>query len=157
MPDGKRILFGGESAGRLRSYILDINGGNLRPSLLLRKAWLRRWFRQIAGWDPDLGIKLYSITGGEARSIPGLDPGFAPAQWSADGSALYVYRNGEMPLQVYRVNLATGKQQMVREITPADRTGVVFVGPIAMSLDASRYVYSYYHNLSVLYIISGLK
>src|SRR5438105_1229158 len=53
MPDGKRILFGGESAGRLRSYILDINGGNLRPSLLLRKAWLRRWFRQIAGWDPD--------------------------------------------------------------------------------------------------------
>jgi Tol biopolymer transport system component len=31
MPDGKRILFGGESAGRLRTYILDINGGNLRP------------------------------------------------------------------------------------------------------------------------------
>jgi hypothetical protein len=62
-----------------------------------------------------------------------------------------------MPLQVYRVNLATGKQQMVREITPAGRTGVVSVGPIAMSLDASRCVFSYYHNLSVLYIISGLK
>jgi len=159
MPDGKRILFGGESAGRLRSYILDINGGNLRPVTpegVVAKV-VSPDGKYVAGWDPDLGIKLYSITGGEARSIPGLDPGFAPAQWSADGSALYVYRNGEMPLQVYRVNLGTGKQQMVREITPADSTGVVSVGPIAMSLDASRYVYSYYHNLSVLYIISGLK
>jgi hypothetical protein len=34
---------------------------------------------------------------------------------------------------------------------------VVSISPITMSHDASRFAYSYYQNLSVLYIVTGLR
>jgi hypothetical protein len=69
---------------------------------------------------------------------------------------LYVFHKGEVPLHIYKVNIHTGQRQFVRDLAPADGSGVVGVGPVAMSRDASRYVYSYYRVFSTLYIIAGL-
>ena len=54
--------------------------------------------------------------GGPARPL-GLPTGFHPVQWSQDGSALYGYRSGELPSKIYKVEIATGKETVVQELT----------------------------------------
>lgn len=162
MPDGGRIIFSGSEVGHLaRTYVLDISGGTPRaitPEGVIATVSSPDG-KFVAGLDSRSRIGLYPVDGGEPRSVPGLeDAGFTPAQWSEDGSALYVYRPGEIPLRLYRVDIANGRQKLMREIGPArGRSGVVSIGPIAITRDASQCVYSYYHALSVLYVISGLK
>jgi hypothetical protein len=90
------------------------------------------------------------------RHIPDLDPGYVLAHWSADSKALYVYRTGELPLKIQRLDIATGKTKPVRELVPADQGGVVSIAPVVTNMDASEFAYTYYQTLSVLYVVSGL-
>jgi hypothetical protein len=101
--------------------------------------------------------KVFPVDGGSPRPIPGIDSSYALAQWSADGTALYFYRPGEVPMTVERVDIATGKMTHARELVPADRAGVVSIAPVVSNVDASEFAYSSYQTLSVLYVISGLN
>ena len=78
-------------------------------------------------------------------------------QWSADGKSLYIYRPGEFPAKVNRLDLATGKRTPWRSLAPADPAGVSQIGPIIMTPDASSYIYGYHRTLSDLYLVVGLK
>jgi hypothetical protein len=78
-------------------------------------------------------------------------------QWSRDGSLIYGYRPGEFPSQVYQVEIATGKQILLKELKPTVPAGVVMVAPVVVSRDGTRFAYSYNQTLSVLYIVSGLR
>ena len=91
-----------------------------------------------------------------AHSIPGLDPDFVPEQWSEDNQSVYGYVRGKVPTPVYKINLTTGVKTLVEEVQPETTTGVVKISPVVVSRDGSRFVYSYYQVLSVLYVISGL-
>ena len=70
---------------------------------------------------------------------------------------MYVYRTGDVPVKIQRLDIATGKMKLVRELVPADRGGVVSIGPVITNVNASEFAYSYYQTLSVLYIISGVN
>lgn len=89
--------------------------------------------------------------------IPNLEPGFIPIQWAQDESSIYGYRQSELPTNVYEVNVVTGKQTLVQALQPESTTGVVAMAPVVASRDGSRFAYSYYQFLSVLYVISGLR
>ena len=91
------------------------------------------------------------------RPVPNVESGYELAQWSADSKALYVYRSGDVPLKIQRLDVATGKMKLARELFPADLGGVVSIGPVITNLDASEFAYSYFQTLSVLYIISGVN
>jgi Tol biopolymer transport system component len=160
MPDGKRIIFAGNAPGHLtRTYSLDVSGGTPQP--LTPEGVIARVVSPdgsfVAGLDGNMHLVLYPVRGGQPRPIPGPQIGFTPVQWSQDGVALFGYREGQMPTPIYRLDLTTGKQKQVAELGPRTRAGVVSIGPIAMSRDATHCVYSYYQALSVLYVISGLK
>jgi hypothetical protein len=58
---------------------------------------------------------------------------------------------------VYKVNLVTGKKTLIRELQPTTTTGVVYIAPVVVARDGSRFAYSYYQVSSVLYLISGLR
>jgi hypothetical protein len=77
-------------------------------------------------------------------------------QWADDGKALFCYRSGEFPSQVYRVEIATGKAQVIKELKPGVTAGVVMLAPIVVSRDGKYFAYSYNQTLSALYLISGL-
>ena len=81
---------------------------------------------------------------------------FNPVQWSEDGASLYGYHWGEFPSKVYQLDIASGKERMVRELKPGVPAGVVLVAPIVVSRDAKYMAYTYNQTLSVLYLISGL-
>ncbi len=112
---------------------------------------------QVAGIGADGKAYLYSLTGGETKSVPGLLPSEQPIEWSADGKSLYVYRPGEFPAKVSQLDLATGKRTLWRSLAPADPAGVSQIGPIVMTPDGTSYIYGYHRTLSDLYLVEGLK
>jgi eukaryotic-like serine/threonine-protein kinase len=161
MPDGQHIIVNGNETGRpVRGYLVDLLGGKPRPvtpegisSLLISTDG-----RYVTANGPESSVVLCSVdTGKMIETIPGLEPGDTPVQWSQDSSALYVYRYGEVPARIFRLDIHTGKRTFVRELQSREHAGVISIAPITMSRDASRFAYSYFQSLSTLYVISGLR
>jgi eukaryotic-like serine/threonine-protein kinase len=158
-PDGKRIVVIGNEPGHgPRTYIQNLDGG--KPTPITPEGMLARLVspdgRYVAGIGSDKKLFVFPVAGGTPREVPDLQTGHILIQWSQDSKSLYVYHGGELPAKIYKIDIATGKREFVRAITPSEHAGVVSVAPIVLSTDASRAVYSYYQRLSVLYNITGL-
>jgi Tol biopolymer transport system component len=159
-PDGKKILFTASELGRgLRLYERDFSGG--KPRALTPEGY--RGFRVISpdgAWavvtGPDLKTYLYPLAGGEPTVVPGLDVNDRIAGFASDARSAYFYRQGEIPTNVYRVDLTTGHRQLWRALTPADPGGVSDVSPLPTP-SGDSYVYAYSRTLSDLYLGEGLK
>jgi Tol biopolymer transport system component len=161
-PDGKRIVFSGTEEGHgVRLYIQSLDGGAARaitPEGANATAFaISPDGKLIAGVGPDDQGYLYPVAGGEARRIPGFAQGEEPITWSADGRSLYVYRPGELPASVYRVDVSSGAKNLWKQLLPSDPAGVEHIGPILLTPDASTCVYGYHRTLADLYLVEGLK
>ena len=160
LPNGEQIIINGNEPGRpVRGFLVGLAGGKPRPvtpegiaALLVSPDG-----RFVVAQRTGAGLVVCSVDNGSITEIPGMEVTDSPAQWSADSRALYVYHFGEMPARIYRLDLATGKRTVVRELQTAEQAGVVSIGPITMSPDATRFAYSYYQNLSALYVVTGLQ
>jgi len=161
LPDGERIVFNGNEPGRPgRTFVVDLAGSKPRPLTPegVYAALPSPDGKYLAGVNTaDQKQMLYPVDGGVPREIPGIDGSYVLARWSADGRGLYVYRVGEVPMRIERLDISSGKKTFVRELIPADRAGVVTIAPVVTNADASEFAYSYYQTLSVLYVISGLE
>jgi Tol biopolymer transport system component len=160
LPDGKRIVVNANQPGRPgRTYVVDLAGGKPEPVTPegVYAALPSPDGNYVVGTDANNQLALFPLGGGPERPIPNVDPAYLLAQWSSDSKAVYVYRQGEMPLKIERLDVATGKMQPVRELVPTDLGGVVSIGPVVTDVNASEFAYSYYQTLSVLYVISGLN
>jgi eukaryotic-like serine/threonine-protein kinase len=161
MPNGKELVINGNQPGRAgRAFLINISGGKLRPVTPEgeRAGIASPDGKYLAGYGTNDRITLFPTDGGAARPVPTPVSGsYIPAQWSADGKALYMYRVASAPLQVYRVELSSGKLTPIRTLTPRDRAGVIMVTPVVTDPQATEFAYSYYQILSVLYVISGLR
>jgi hypothetical protein len=62
-----------------------------------------------------------------------------------------------LPGKIWRYELATGRKELFKEISPADPAGAVLIETILVTLCGRSYVCSYTHNLPDLYIVDGLK
>jgi len=159
LPDGKSIAVNGNEPGRPgRTYTVDLADGTTKPVTPegIYATLPSPDGKFLAGATADYKLELFPLDGGPARPIPNVEAGYVLAQWSADSKALYVYRTGDVPVKIQRLDIATGKMKLVRELVPADRGGVVSIGPVITNVNASEFAYSYYQTLSVLYIISGV-
>jgi Tol biopolymer transport system component len=160
LPDGKRLVVDASEPGRpARSYVVDVAGG--RPRAVTPEGSFAMLpspdGKYLAGATRSRGLVLYPVEGGQSRSVPETNGGDMPIQWSADSRALYVYRQGETPVKLYRLDVTTGKRDLIKELAPDDRGGVVSIGPVVTNSDGSEFAYSYYQMLSVLYVVSGLR
>ena len=160
MPDGKSVLVNGNEVGHGgRTYLVDLSGGKRTPvtpegnyaSIPSPDG------KFVCGGRSSKPTNVYAVDGSWEHEIPGVDPSFAPAGWTADSKGIYAYRPGEVPLHIVRIDVATGKMTPVRDLIPADRGGIVSVEPAVLNTTASAFAYSYYQALSVLYVISGVK
>jgi Tol biopolymer transport system component len=160
LPDGQRIAVIGNEANRpSRTYVVDLHGG--RPRAVTPEGVYATMpspdGRYLCGGDSSARLGLYPVEGGAPRMVQLPEPGLVASQWSADSKALYVYRAGEAPMKVYRMEIDSGKMTLVRELIPADSAGVVTISPVVTNYKGSQFAYSYYQTLSALYVISGLK
>jgi hypothetical protein len=66
-------------------------------------------------------------------------------------------RNRSLPVQVTRVDIATGHREPWKEVAPSDPAGVQSIPSLRFSADGNSYAYSTFHVLSDLYVVDGLK
>jgi eukaryotic-like serine/threonine-protein kinase len=161
-PDGKRFVFSGNEPGRgVRLYSQDVSNG--KPKAISPEGFDAQAFaispdgQTVVGIGPDQKGYLLSSSGGDPRVVNGLEPGDIPINWGQDGRSLYLYRTGEVPAKVYRLELGTAKKTVWKQIAPLDPTGVSTIGPILMTPDGKSYVYGFHRTLGDLYLVEGLK
>ncbi len=160
LPDGRSVIFSSSEPGHeLRTYVLSLQGGSpraLTPEgtlgtlvspdgklLLARDAKGQRWFYPVAGGEPqrlDLDIKPEEFI-----------MGFSP-----DGKSVRV-RTRTIPVEIFNLDMATGRREPWKEITPSDPAGAQMVFRIVFSADGKSYAYSVSRVLSDLYVVDGLK
>lgn len=163
-PDGRRLLFAGREEGRrLRAYVQDIAGGaaqaisseGVRPLRYSHPvspdgAWL-------ALVTDDQRVVIQSVAGGTVRPLEGVAAPEAFMRWSGDGRALYLYRRGEVPSRVYRLDVADQRKELVTELYPADPAGVRSIAVAQTTEDGRMFAYSYSQDVSDLYLVTDLR
>ncbi|HWZ85997.1 MAG TPA: hypothetical protein VN032_07350, partial [Thermoanaerobaculia bacterium] len=104
-------------------------------------------------------IVLLPIGDGPRRFAAGTLADDSPIQWSPDGRWLYVLRKGDpFRNQIYRVELATGRRELWKEIAPDDRVGTYGIRDVALTPDGRGYAYSLGRTASSdLYLVEGLR
>jgi Tol biopolymer transport system component/predicted Ser/Thr protein kinase len=161
-PDAKHFVFAGNEKGHgVRLYVQEVSGGSpkaISPEGVDAAAFAVSPDGQlVAGIGPDQKGYFYSLAAGEPRLIKGLESGDLAMSWTQDGRGLYLYRSGEVPAKVFRLDLATGQKTLWKQIVPVDPTGVSTIGPILMTPDGKSYVYGFHRTLGDLYLVDGLK
>jgi Tol biopolymer transport system component len=158
-PDGQRILFNGRERGRdLRSYVQAIKGGPPRALTPenTRAISVSPDGELAAAIGPGQAISLWPVAGGPPRPVNGSQPGDRPVAWSADGRSLWLFRRGEVPAHVYRLDIASGGRQLWRTLVPPDAAGVYSIIDFRVTPTGHSYFYSYTRLLSQLFLVRGL-
>ena len=152
-PDGKRILLVGDGgpacvkdlpAGKLHTVTPD--GFGCKP--------ISPDGKEVACPGPQGEGLIHAIEGGSSRPIPGYQDGDRLLQWSADGRALFVGRFGEVPMKIFRLDLATGRRELWREFTPESAMAHYY---FAMTPDGKSYAYSSDKTSADLYLVTGVQ
>jgi eukaryotic-like serine/threonine-protein kinase len=160
-PDGKRLLLAGESTGRPgRMWVRDLEAGPPKPITPegVASGKISPDGRLVAASNMMTGEwSLYPADGGgDPRPISGTRRGEEVIGFDDKGQSLNVY-SGDLKLRIERIDLASGKRTFVREVTPADPTGVTRISTLQVTPDGRAYCYSFMRSLSRLYMVDGLR
>jgi hypothetical protein len=159
-PDGEAILFTAKGKdGRKRLYVIDRTGENLRG--LTDTGTPDDWVvspdgTEIALNDAAGGLRLYRLDGGPSRAVEGLAQGDHLLAWSNVGRFLFVSRDG-IPLRIERFDLATGRRELWKTLTPPEVAGAYYIGPVLVARDGRFWAYSVNRTtFSELWQVTGL-
>jgi len=162
LPDNKRYTFIGNEKDRgLRLWVQSVEDDKpnpISPEGIRATQWVPSPDgKVVAAVQSDHKGYLFPVDGGEPRPIPGFPDGYVPVGWTVDGRSLFVYNPGDLPAEVYQLNLVTGQKQLWKRLMPADAAGITDIGPILITPDGKSYVYEYGRTLSDLYLVEGIK
>src|SRR5262249_48756313 len=157
----RHFLVGGVEEGRgERVYLLDIDGGKPRPITPENYRGvgpISTAGKRFLARGPDGKAQICSVDGGTPPPVPGLQVDELPAGWTADDRAHYVQAKGGPGARIDRLDLATGRRELWKEILPSDPTGVIRTSSVLISPDGTFYAYAYSRVLSNLFLVEGLK
>jgi serine/threonine protein kinase len=164
LPDGKSVVFTGvESGHKSRIYVQAIGG--VTPRAISPEG--------VSGSMPTAdgkfifgfsdAVALYPVDGqGSPHEVPGLHLNEAIVSVSPDGHSVLVEdATNHMSLNIFRVDLASGRRDLFKTIAPLDPAGVfMFALGFAnrsFTPDGKYYAYAYNRTLSELYLVDGLR
>jgi Tol biopolymer transport system component len=156
-PDGKRILLVTDGGP---VYAKDLPDGRLLPVAPVGTLCkpISPDGKETACTGPKGEGVIYPVAGGTPRPIPGFQAGDEPQHFSSDGLALYVGRFRSVPMKIVRLDLATGKREILHEFTPEDPATLSMpLYYFAMTPDGKSYAYSALNISSDLYLVTGLR
>jgi eukaryotic-like serine/threonine-protein kinase len=160
-PDGARIVFvGGERGRNLRVFVGDAAGGRPQPitpeGLIIGRDLVSPDGLTVVGPCRPLTFCLYPLDGGEPRRIAGHEA-FVPVAWTDEGKALLVRpREAKLPLEIHRLDLASGLRTPWRTLLLPEAAGLTGPGNLVLSHDGRSFAYSYATRLSELYLAPRL-
>jgi hypothetical protein len=113
--------------------------------------------REMYAGSTSGGFRMFSVEGGEARSISGLAASDQVVRWSPDGGALWVRPDDAMPVRLDRLDLATGRRTPLMTITPASHSGLIHVEELSLAADPRAYAYLTEEQLSHVFVVHGMR
>ena len=161
-PDSKTLFVSATTSGHgPRLFARDVASGPPRPVTPEGTvgAQLSPDGKFVAAADAKTNAwAVYPLDGGEPRPLPNLKLSDGETGLGLDerGQGLYV-ASGDPTVRIDHVDLATGKREFVREIRPADTTGVASISSVLLTPDGKSYCYSFMRGLSRLYVVEGLR
>ena len=78
-------------------------------------------------------------------------------RWSADGRSLYIYRETDLPIRIYLLDVSTGRRKLGRVLMPADSLGIRELKPVLLTPDGESYAYGLTRSINNLYLLRGLR
>lgn len=161
LPDSKSLLFSGREKGKLRRvYLQSLDGGAARAitpeGYRLGRHGVSPDGKSFSAFRyADRKFVVVPISGGAGQPIPGLTSLDFPFQWSADGRSIYVYQFGDRSVtaKIFRVDLGSGKRDLLKELMPADRAGFSGVDLAQITSDGKTIAFSYGHTSANLYLV----
>jgi len=160
--DGRRLIFSGSEPDRgSRIWTQGLDEAKAKPispeGYRIFGKGITSDGKHVVSVGPDQRFYQYPVEGGEPTPIAGLGKGDVPAQWTRDGRALYVRRRGDIPQRVMKLDVATGRKELWKELMPPDPAGVWLVSPVWVTPDEKYYVYGFARSLADLYVVDGLR
>lgn len=161
-PNGRGLVaLAGEPGHGKRGYTVDLAGGSWIPFTPEGVGAGHRIPVSPAGdvaamFDHDGSLALFPLAGGPPTIVRGTQPGDEAVRFSGDGRGLFVSRHA-VPLQVYRIDLASGRRDLWSELPSADPAGLQAAFPAAIvSADGRTVVGTYTRRLNKLYVVTGV-
>jgi serine/threonine protein kinase/Tol biopolymer transport system component len=158
-PDGQRLLFTGNEPNRPpRTFIQDLQGG--KPVSITREGTVATAIspdQKYATMVRAGKLTLTPIAGGEPREVAWVEAGQSVVRWSGDGQSLFLKKLEEPAfLKISRLDIATGRQQLWRELKTPDPVGVN-IREVMMTPDGASYAYSFVRDIATLFLVGGLR
>jgi Tol biopolymer transport system component len=160
-PDGQSVVFSGNVGGLLDLYVYDLRARRLRrltedAFAELQPAWspdgrtiafsTDRFTSRLEDLSfGDYRLALLDVASGAVRELPGfenaknIDP-----QWSADGGSLYFVSDHNGVSNVYRLEVASGRQTQVTNVDTGV-SGITNLSP-ALTVGGARVAFSVYED-----------
>jgi len=162
LPDGKQILAAGIEPGHgVRDYLIDVSNGNAKPVTPegTSGTHVSADGRNAAVLGPDGKWGVWPLDGSGLRLIPGLDSKYRVSGWAPDGSAVNASSSQlrERAAKVFRADVMTGKMDLWKTFGADLPVGATRALSPRFSRDESAYAYPYSQDLSVGYVVKGLK
>jgi eukaryotic-like serine/threonine-protein kinase len=165
MPDGKSVYFLANSADGWHVWSQDLDGGaprKITPAVTPKQGYSETHLvspddKLVFARDANNKAMLYPIDGGEARTVSGWQPEDIWITWTTDGKSAYVFHDEKSSAPVYRLDLATGKRELITTIAVSDPAGVTSMQAVRMTPDGKSYVYSYAREQSDLFVVEGVR
>jgi hypothetical protein len=159
-PDSHHIIFNAaQHDGPLRLFVQDIEGGEPRavgPTGVIG-AGVSPNGRSVVAGGPNRPTIIFPLEGGEPAAFKGLQAGERPIRWSLDGRSLICRHDVGHATEVSAVEIATGRHTLLWRLAAADAAGAEPVNTIAVTPDGRSYAYSFFRNVSDLYMVEGLR
>lgn len=160
--DGNRIAFRGSEPGHsVRTWTQDLAGGAPHPITPegVAGTQVSPDGKYLCAVDAEGNLWIYPVEGGSPTQVKGTELGEFPVRWANDGKSLFVARSDHLPVRIYRIELASGRQTLVQQLEPRDPAGVLTgVSSVSSSVfatpDGNSFVYSYFRLQSDLYVAS---
>jgi serine/threonine protein kinase len=165
-PDSRHVLFTAHRPGQLSQvWVQNLEGDSPKPltppGTVMNGEAISPDGLHLAATAPDGRLLVYTLNhqmeAGEARYIPGASPAERSIGWATGGRAIYVYQPEGLPVRIYRIDVTTGKRELVREFMPSNPVGVYSMRVLLLSADGRTAVYGFQRITSELFLADGLK
>lgn len=160
--DGKRALVCGNEPGKAeRCYVTDAGGGT--PRAVTPEDTHRgipspdgQFVLVHQGPNASGAYEIYPIAGGAPRMVPDMTSDDLAIRWNRDGRSVIV-SHGSVPARMERVDLETGRRELLETIGPSSPVGITAVRWFTLADDPAVYAYEIDQHLSRLFMLTGAR
>jgi len=166
MPDGRHVVISASEPGHgTRLYLQDTMGGEPR-AFSGEGVRLMTYLARVVSPDgrfaiavgPDQQPALFPVAGGDPQPIAVLGNDLVPIGWGESANVIFARPRALARLtSVYKIDLMSGRRQLVGEIGPTDPKGAPLLLLVQVSRDGRRYTYYMSQPLSEAFLIEGVK